>query len=185
MVKTATNPASEAVEAARLATDKADRTGQLNDIENAISEWEKVMPLALDDRSPEDQADILVSYADSLLIKWNWIHDSKDMCVMVSTLKSALEVLPHSATALRYDLLIRLASAHESWYQSFKDNSEKLNNAIQYWEDAYALSVILRRTKEAVCFHRCSTKWELIGGSRQIKSFPISGKRTLSPFRMK
>jgi hypothetical protein len=150
MVKTATNPASEAVAAARLATDKANQTSQLNDIENAISEWEKVVPLAIDGHSPEDQANILVSYADSLLMKWNLIQDLEDIGIMVSTLKSALEVLPHSATALRYDLLIRLASAHESWYQNFKDNPEKLNSAIQYWEDAYALSVILRRTKEAV-----------------------------------
>jgi hypothetical protein len=151
MVKTATNPAVEAVAAARSATERATQTNELRDIDTAISEWEKAVQMMTDSDASEDQVDVLASYTTTTLLKWNLTHQMDDIRSIVSNLESALTRLPHSSTKTRYNLLIRLASAHESWYQNFQDHSGALNNAIQYWEDAYALSVILRRTKEAVC----------------------------------
>jgi hypothetical protein len=150
MVKTATNPAVEASTTARLANERATQTNDLDDIEHAISEWGKAVQLITDGDSSEEQADILASYAHSMLLRWNLVHDRNDIRTIVSNLESALDRLPHSSTKARYGLLIRVAQAYESWYQTFKDNFDALQSAIQFWEDAYALSVIIRRTKEAV-----------------------------------
>jgi hypothetical protein len=150
MVRTAINPAVETATAARSATERAIQTNEPQDIEEAVSEWENVVQILADGVSSEDQADILASYSDSIILRWNLTHQINDMRTIVSNLESALVKLPYSATNTRYELLIRLANAHESWYQSFKDSPEVLLKAIQYWEDAYGLAVILRRTKEAV-----------------------------------
>jgi hypothetical protein len=151
MVKTATNPIEEAAVAARSATQRANQTNGLIDIESAISEWEKALPTVSDEGSSADQADILTSYSSSVLLRWNLTHQLNDIKTVVLNLEAALGTLPHSLAKTRYDLLIRLAQAHESWYLNFKDNSKALKTAIQYWEDAYGLAVILRHTKEAVC----------------------------------
>jgi hypothetical protein len=150
MVRTAINPAVETAATARSATESAIQTNELQDIENAISEWENIVQILTDGVSSEDQADILASYANTILLRWNLTHQVIDIRTIVSSLESALAKLPHSATNTRYDLLIRLASARENWYQSFKDSPEVLLGAIQYWEDAYGLAVIVRRTREAV-----------------------------------
>jgi hypothetical protein len=151
MVKTVTNPAVEAAAVARSATERAIRTKELGEIENAISEWEKVLQVMTNDDSSEDQADILASYANSILSRWELTHKIDDISAVVSNLESALDKLPHSSIKTRYELSTRLAAVHESWYQNFKDNTASLKTAIQYWEDAYGLAVILHRTKEAVC----------------------------------
>jgi hypothetical protein len=153
MVKTATNPAVEAAAAARSATERANQTNELGDIENAISEWEKVRQVMSDDNSSEDQADFLASYANSIFSRWKLTHKIADIRTVVSNLESALSQLPLSSIETRYEFLLYFAKTYESWYQNFRDNTESWNKAIQYWEDAYALAVILRRTKEAVsCF---------------------------------
>jgi hypothetical protein len=151
MVKTATNPGVEAAAVAQSAAERAIQTNDQEDIDKAISEWEMVVQLMGDGAPSEDQAGVLASYASSILLRWNLTHQLNDICAVVSSLESALQKLPHSSTKARYNLLISLAKAHENWYQSFKDNSEALKHAIQYWEDVYGLSVILRRTREAVC----------------------------------
>jgi hypothetical protein len=150
MVKTATNPAAEAAAAARSATERAIQTKESEEIENAISEWEKILQVVTDDDSSEDHAEILVSYANSIFLRWKLTHEMDDIRAVISNLENALDKLPHSSTNARYKLLIRLARTYESWYQSFKDNNELLKNAIRHWEDAYGLAVIQRRTKEAV-----------------------------------
>jgi hypothetical protein len=150
MVKTETNPAAEAAAAARSATEKANQTKEPGDIENAISEWEKVLQAMTDDDSSDDQADILASYANSILSRWDLTRKIDDIRAVVSNLESALDKLHHSSIKTRYELSTRLAAVHESWYQNFKDSTASLKSAIQYWEDAYGLAVILRRTKEAV-----------------------------------
>jgi hypothetical protein len=150
MVKTATNPAAEAAAAARSAIERANQTKESGDIETAISEWENVLQVMTDDDSSEDQAGILVSYAVSIFLRWNLTHKIEDIRAVVSNLESALDKLPHSSTKTRYEFLTHLATSYESWYLNFKDNIESLKRAIQCWEDAYGLAVILRRTKEAV-----------------------------------
>jgi hypothetical protein len=150
MVKTVTNPAVEAAAVARSADERANQTNDQQDIEIAISEWEKVVQSTTDGNTSEDQANILASYAYSLLRRWSLTHQSADMRTIVSNLERALDRLPHSSTKIRYDLLNRLAKIHEDWYLSSKDNSETLTNAILYWEDAYGLSAVLRQMKEAV-----------------------------------
>ncbi|PVF92599.1 hypothetical protein CPB86DRAFT_877752 [Serendipita vermifera] len=149
MVKTATNPAVESTAAARSATERASQTNHAHDIQDAILEWEKVIQTIVDSGPSQDHADILVSYADSLLLRWNLTHQDDDIRAVVSNLESALEKLPPLSTKARYDLMIRLATVHKSWYQNSKDNPAALNDAIRYWEDAYGLSAILRRMKEA------------------------------------
>jgi hypothetical protein len=139
-----------------LATERANQTNDRDDIENAISEWEEVAQLIPDGEPSEEQADILATYAHSLLLRWNRTHQMSDIRTIVSNLEFALDKPPHSSTKTRYDPLIRVAQAYESWYQTFKDNSEALKSAIQFWEDAYPLSVIIRRTKEAVRYDSLS-----------------------------
>jgi hypothetical protein len=153
MVKTATNPAAEvavAAAAARSAAERATQTNELCDIENAISEWEKILPTVTDSGSSEDQAVIFASYAGSMIQRWKLTHHLEDIRTIVSYLEKALDRVPHSSAETRYGLLTRLARVHESWYQNFNDNKDSLNSAIQCWEDAYGVSVILRQTKEAV-----------------------------------
>jgi hypothetical protein len=185
MVKTTTNPALEAAAKARSATERANQTNELCDIDEAISEWEKVVQVVADSGSSEDQADILASYASSILMRWSRTHQINDLMSIVSNLESALENLPHSATKARYDIMIRLAEIHESWYQNLKNNSEALKTAINYWEDAYGLSAILRRMKEAVRFFALPDPCGLRDTSRQMKSFQVSPTPSLSLFKMK
>ncbi|PVF95036.1 hypothetical protein CPB86DRAFT_876015 [Serendipita vermifera] len=102
-----------------------------------------------DDSPSEDHADILASYADSLLLRWNMAHQSDDIRAVVSNLESALEKLPPSSTKVRYNLLMRLATVYETLHQNYKEDLDALSRAIQYWEDAYGLSAVLRLMKEA------------------------------------
>jgi hypothetical protein len=185
MVKTTTNPALEAAAKARSATERASQTNELCDVEESISEWEKVVRVVADSGSSEDHADILASYASSILMRWNRTHQINDVISIVSNLEGALENLPHSATKARYDIMIRLAEIHESWYQNFKDNSKALKTAINYWEDAYGLSAILRRMKEAVRFFALFDSPSLKATFRQTKSFQVSPTPSSSPFKMK
>ncbi|PVF90995.1 hypothetical protein CPB86DRAFT_878741 [Serendipita vermifera] len=149
MVKTATNPAIESTVTAQSATERANQTNDPHDIDDAISKWEEVVHSMTDGGTSEDQADIFASYANSLLLRWNLTRQLADIQVMVRSLERSLERLPYSSTKTRYKLLIRLGHVHEDWYQNFKDNSEALTRAIQYWEDAYGLSAILRCMKDA------------------------------------
>ncbi|PVF92598.1 hypothetical protein CPB86DRAFT_877751 [Serendipita vermifera] len=149
MVKTATNPVVESTAAARSATERAKQTNDTHDIQEAISEWEKVIHMIVDSGPSQDHADLLASYAESLLLRWNLAHQDDDIRAVVSILESALEKLPPLSTKARYDLMIRLATVHESWYRSSKNNPAPLTNAIRYWEDAYGLSAVLRRMNEA------------------------------------
>jgi hypothetical protein len=150
MNKTLNDPIIESTAAARLATEKAIQTNELKDIDIAVSEWEKVVQVLPDDSISEDQADILASYADTITLRWKLTPQISDIGTVVSHLERALNQLPHSSNKARYDLLIRLATVHEIWYLNSKYNSLSLKKSIQYWEDAYGLAVVLRRTKEAV-----------------------------------
>jgi hypothetical protein len=131
----------------RSVTERATQTNELGDMNSAISEWEKVVQMTIDGGASEDRAEILASYASSFLMRWDFGHQVDDIRATVSNLEGTLNKLPQSSTKARYDLLIRLASVHEDWYQVFKDTPENLTRAIQYWEDAYGLSVVLRHTK--------------------------------------
>jgi hypothetical protein len=187
MVKTATNPTIEAATAARSATEKANQTNELGDIEDAISEWEKVMPNIINMDSSQEEEDILVSYANVLLLRWNLNHQLDDVRKIVSNLEAALGRLPHPSTKLRYDIMIRLAKIHENWYQTFKDNSEALKSSIQYWEDAYGLSAILRRMKDAVGIIPSTllVSLRLNFAFRQLKFYLMSPIPTSLPSRVK
>ncbi|PVF90996.1 hypothetical protein CPB86DRAFT_820866 [Serendipita vermifera] len=152
MVKTATNPSVEATATTRSATERANRTNDRRDIDDAISRWEEMVQTVTDDGISEDQADIFASYADSLLLRWDLTHNLEDIQEVASNRGKALEKLPHSSTKRRYELLIRLGNVHQSWYQSFKDDPKVLLHAIQYWEEAHTLSVVLRQIKAVGCF---------------------------------
>ncbi|PVF95033.1 hypothetical protein CPB86DRAFT_608448 [Serendipita vermifera] len=148
MVKTATNPVIEAAAAARSATEKATQTNNRQDIDEAITKWEEVVQTLTDDEASEAQADIFASYASLLLLRWNQTYELKDIRATVSNLEKSLEKLPPSPTKTRYELLTRLGNVHQSWYQR-SNTSSNLLPAIQYLEEAYALSVVLRQIKEA------------------------------------
>ncbi|PVF95035.1 hypothetical protein CPB86DRAFT_788522 [Serendipita vermifera] len=138
MVKTVTNLGVGATSTTRLANERANQPNEAHDIDGSIP-----------DGTSEDQSSILASQASLLLLRWNWTHSVDDVRAVVSSLEKALAKLPHSSTKTRYDLLIRLANVHESWYQNSKDNPELLLRAIQAWEEAYSLSVVLHQIKEA------------------------------------
>jgi hypothetical protein len=131
MVKTAINPAVEVAAAARSASDRAKHTNGPQEIEEAIFEWERAVQMMADSGNSEEQADILASFADSLLMRWNLSHQLDDIRTVVSNLERAIEKLSHSSKTRR-DLLIRLAGIYEDWYHNFKGGSEALNNAIGY-----------------------------------------------------
>jgi hypothetical protein len=150
VLKTATDPTMEAITAARLASERADQTKNLHEVEDSISKWEIVVQSMADSSTVEDQVDILTSYAEAFFLRWSLNHRLDDMRSILSILENALNKIPHSSTKLRYAQLIRLAKAHESWHQNSKDNLESLHHAIKYWEDAYGLSVTLHWMKEAV-----------------------------------
>jgi hypothetical protein len=150
MVKTAINPAAEAATTARLASERASQTKGIREIEEAISEWANVVQMISDGSTSEEEAEVLALYAESLFMRWNANHQLDDIQATVLNLERSLEKLPHLSIKPRHDLLIRLASTHESWYQNFKDEPQTLIQAITYREQAYGLAMILRRMKEAV-----------------------------------
>ncbi|PVF92601.1 hypothetical protein CPB86DRAFT_829874 [Serendipita vermifera] len=149
MDKSATNAVAKASAAARLATGRANLTKGPREINESIAQWETVAQMIDSCNSSEDQADILTSYAGSLLLRWDLSHNTDDIQLIISNLEIALEKLPYASTRARYDLLIRLGKVHESWYHNLKNNPDALSRAIQYWEDAYGLSAILRCMKES------------------------------------
>lgn len=152
MVKTTINPALEMARKAQEATQKANMTNDPADIDYAVSEWEAVTRLDSDGGNAEDQAYLLSSYASVLLKRWHVFHHDLDLKDSIANLKNALNKLSYKHAETRYDLLIRLAEAHQLSYELHLHNKNTLSQAIHYWEDAYGLSVFLRRTKDSVTY---------------------------------
>ncbi|PVF92597.1 hypothetical protein CPB86DRAFT_877750 [Serendipita vermifera] len=150
MVKTTKNAAVESTAAARSATERANQTNAARDIQDAISEWGKVIQTVIDGDPSAEHARSLESYADLFLLIWISVHQIADIRAAVSNLERALEKLLSSSTRACYDLLIRLARVSETLYYKSKEDEDALSHAIRYWEEAYELSSALRFKKKAV-----------------------------------
>ncbi|PVF92600.1 hypothetical protein CPB86DRAFT_829873 [Serendipita vermifera] len=118
-------------------------------MEAKVSEWEKVAQMAIDGAILEENTASLASYTGSIIEIRGVSRETDAILTISSSLESALEEISQSPSQERYDLLIRLAKVYESQYQGSKNSPDMLLRGIQYWEDAYGLSVILRLTKEA------------------------------------
>jgi hypothetical protein len=156
MVKTNTNPTLEVATAAQLATDRANRTNDLDDVDKAVFEWERVMEMMPDSGTSKPQAIILAAYASTLYLRWSVSHHVDDLSKIVFILNRALEKSPQ-ASKTRYDLLTDSANAYASLYQESPENPQFILNAINRFEEAYGMSVTLHCMKEAVIFQKLST----------------------------
>ncbi|PVF92605.1 hypothetical protein CPB86DRAFT_790981 [Serendipita vermifera] len=145
---TSINPTEEIVTAAVQASQIADNTNAPRDIDDAITKWDQVVQMGMNYSDREYQAGFLVSYATALRKRWLLSHDPEDMKKEIMSLEDALGKVPQGADHRRYDVSIRLANAYQMWYQSSK-TPQSLSLAIEKWEEAYGLSIILRCMKDA------------------------------------
>ncbi|PVF92607.1 hypothetical protein CPB86DRAFT_829878 [Serendipita vermifera] len=115
-------------------------------VEKPLSEWKSTVDeSAFRQIKPDSQSESHISYAYSLLKRWSLYHYRKDLDRAIVYLEKALYRLPYTPSQARYGVVTSLAEAHYARFNKFNAYDEDMVQAIRYWEDAYGLSIVLRR----------------------------------------